>query len=84
MRISSGYHSRVSSLSSLGFVPGVLFSTGLYALAQSDAFTIGMKLSRATSVLVLTIMCWSRSDRHASYERLILLTFLSNDFQMYG
>jgi len=44
-----------------------------------------MKLSRATSVLVLTIiMCWSRSDRHESYERLILLTFLSNDFQMYG
>jgi len=40
MRISSD-HSRVSSLSSLGFVPGVLFSTGLYALAQSATLLLG-------------------------------------------
>jgi putative ABC transport system permease protein len=46
-------------LAVLGFVPGVLLSTGLYALAQSATLLpIGMKLSRATSVLVLTIiMC---------------------------
>jgi putative ABC transport system permease protein len=46
-------------LAALGFVPGVLLSTGLYALAQSATLLpIAMKLSRAASVLVLTIaMC---------------------------
>jgi len=45
-----------------------------------------MKLSRATSVLVLTIIMCVEQERSPceSYERLILLTFLSNDFQMYG
>ena len=43
----------------LGFVPGFLLSTGLYALFKSVTFLpIAMKLSRATTVLVLTIiMC---------------------------
>ena len=46
-------------LAALGFVPGVLLSTGLYSLARSATFLpIGMKLTRATLVLVLTIvMC---------------------------
>ncbi len=46
-------------LAALGFVPGFLLSTGLYTLFRSATLLpIGMKLSRATSVLVLTIiMC---------------------------
>jgi putative ABC transport system permease protein len=46
-------------LAALGFLPGVLLSTGLYSLAQSATLLpIAMKLSRATFVLVLTIiMC---------------------------
>lgn len=46
-------------LAVLGFVPGFLLSTGLYALFQSATLLpIAMKLSRATTVLVLTIvMC---------------------------
>ena len=46
-------------LAALGFVPGFLLSAGLYALFQSATLLpIGMKLSRATMVLVLTIiMC---------------------------
>lgn len=46
-------------LAALGFVPGFLLSTGLYALFQSATLLpIAMKLSRATTVLVLTIiMC---------------------------
>lgn len=46
-------------LAALGFVPGFLLSTGLYALFQSATLLpIAMKLSRATLVLVLTIiMC---------------------------
>lgn len=46
-------------LAALGFVPGFLLSTGIYALFQSATFLpIAMKLSRATTVLVLTIiMC---------------------------
>jgi len=61
-----GLSFKVSSLSSLGFVPG--FCSRLdFTPFQSDAFTGGMKLSRATSVLVLTIiMCWSGSDRQTT------------------
>ncbi|MBW4639510.1 MAG: ABC transporter permease DevC [Gloeocapsa sp. UFS-A4-WI-NPMV-4B04] len=46
-------------LAALGFIPGFLLSTGLYALFKSVTFLpIAMKLSRATTVLVLTIvMC---------------------------
>lgn len=46
-------------LAALGFIPGVLFSTGLYALFKSATLLpIAMKLSRATTVLVLTfVMC---------------------------
>ncbi len=46
-------------LAALGFIPGFLLSTGLYALFKSATFLpIAMKLSRATMVLVLTIvMC---------------------------
>jgi len=46
-------------LAALGFVPGFLLSTGFYALFQSATLLpIAMKLSRAMSVLVLTIaMC---------------------------
>lgn len=46
-------------LAVLGFVPGFLLSTGLYALFKSATFLpIAMKLSRATTVLLLTIiMC---------------------------
>ncbi|BAY49695.1 ABC-transporter DevC family protein [Scytonema sp. HK-05] len=46
-------------LAALGFVPGVILSTGLYTLTRSATLLpIAMKLSRATLVLVLTIvMC---------------------------
>lgn len=46
-------------LAALGFIPGFLLSTGLYALFKSATLLpIAMKLSRATTVLVLTIvMC---------------------------
>ena len=46
-------------LAVLGFMPGFLLSTGLYALFRSATLLpVGMKLSRATTVLVLTtIMC---------------------------
>ncbi|ARV59267.1 ABC transporter [Nostocales cyanobacterium HT-58-2] len=46
-------------LAVLGFVPGFLLSSGLYALAKSATFLpIAMKASRATLVLILTsVMC---------------------------
>jgi putative ABC transport system permease protein len=46
-------------LTVLGFMPGFLLSTGFYIFFQSVTFLpIAMKLSRATTVLVLTlIMC---------------------------
>lgn len=46
-------------LAALGFIPGFLLSTGLYALFKSATFLpIVMKPSRATAVLVLTlVMC---------------------------
>ncbi|MBW4628871.1 MAG: ABC transporter permease DevC [Brasilonema octagenarum HA4186-MV1] len=46
-------------LAALGFVPGFLLSNGLYALFKSATLLpIAMKLSRATTVLMLTIvMC---------------------------
>ena len=46
-------------LAALGFIPGFLLSTGLYALFKSATFLpIAMNLTRATMVLVLTIvMC---------------------------
>ncbi|MBR8838050.1 MAG: ABC transporter permease DevC [Stigonema ocellatum SAG 48.90 = DSM 106950] len=46
-------------LAALGFVPGFLLSSGLYALFKSATLLpIAMKLSRATTVLMLTIvMC---------------------------
>ena len=46
-------------LAVFGFVPGLLLSTGFYALAQSATLIpITMKLSRATTVLILTMfMC---------------------------
>ncbi len=46
-------------LAVLGFVPGFLLSSGLYALFKSATLLpIAMKLTRATTVLVLTIiMC---------------------------
>lgn len=46
-------------LAVLGFIPGFLLSTGLYTLLQSATLLpIGMKLSRAIFVLLLTIiMC---------------------------
>lgn len=46
-------------LAALGFIPGFLLSTGLYALFKSATLLpIAMKLSRATTVLVLTlVMC---------------------------
>jgi len=48
-------------LAAFGFVPGVLISTGLFAFLQSATLLpIAMKLSRATTVLLLTIvMCIS-------------------------
>jgi putative ABC transport system permease protein len=46
-------------LAALGFLPGLLLSNGLYALFKSATLLpIGMKFSRATTVLILTlIMC---------------------------
>lgn len=64
MGYSDGYLIRVIIqeallLAALGFLPGFLLSTGLYSLFKSATLLpIGMKLSRATTVLVLTIiMC---------------------------
>ncbi|OUL25672.1 ABC transporter [Nostoc sp. RF31YmG] len=47
-------------LAVLGFLPGMLISTGFYAIAQSATLLpFAMKLSRATTVLGLTIiMCF--------------------------
>jgi putative ABC transport system permease protein len=46
-------------LALLGFIPGFLLSTGLYSLFRSATLLpVAMKLTRATTVLVLTvIMC---------------------------